>query len=443
VAVSAPVLVSKPTTRSDVRVLRVGLLGLGVVGQALVALLREKEEEVARRHGVRFRVDRVLVRDPDKPRRERPETGELTASPERFLAGRHDLVVEAIGGLDPAGRLVAEALRRGLPVVSGNKTLLATRGEELHALAASAGTRLVYEASVAAGIPVLRLLSTSLQATRVHRVTAILNGTSNDVLTRIEDGLSPDEALATAQRLGFAEADPALDLEGADAAQKLCVLWRGLASGLLREKDLPVEGIRDVDGSDLRWARTLGLRLKPLAFAETGPRPAAFVAPAAVPEDHPLASLRHEQNGIRLEGDTIPDLFLSGPGAGGVPTAVAILDDLLAIARGETGGPRPEARIVGSLDGGIRPRYVRLALEDGAARVEDLLDYAARSGATFRRLTDGREDGRSVLAGVTCPLSDAAAIALRERLLATGVLAVARVYRVVETAAEAIPCPAS
>jgi len=316
-------------------VLGVGLLGLGTVGQGLCELL----ERVRDRLPHRVTVTRALVRDPVRPRRFRPP--ELTADAAAFLEDRYDVVVEALGGVEPAGTLVAAFLERGIPVVTANKALLAERGAGLQALAVSHGAALRFEASLAAGLPILALLERSLQSTAVTEVTAILNATSNLVLTRVAEGVSFAEAVEEAQRLGYAEADPRLDLSGEDAAQKLRILlWQLTGSAPPREA-IEVQGLGGVRRED---AAIPGWRLRPIAHAVvSGDRARGFVGPALVPEGHPLAGVSGADNGVLLKGDPIPALFLSGPGAGALPTATALLDDLLAVARGDPARSRVAA----------------------------------------------------------------------------------------------------
>ncbi|MFO0984322.1 MAG: homoserine dehydrogenase [Planctomycetota bacterium] len=417
------------------RVLHLGLLGLGVVGQGLVQLLRERAAPLCERHGIEIQVTHALVRDRDKQRQHRPDGCQLLTDASDFLAHEYDLVVEALGGVAPTYDLVAALLSRGTPVVSGNKTLLAARGLDLAAIAAAARTVLAYEASVAAGIPILRLLETSLQSTRVKSVAAILNGTSNFVITRItEGGCSLEGALDQAVRQGFAESDPALDLDGHDAAQKLCVLWRDLHGSELREADVVIESIRDVTAEDGRTAAQLQLRLKPIALAAGDASQAtALVAPAVVHATHPLANVRDEQNGILLRGDIIPELFLAGPGAGAAPTAAAILDDILAIHSGlvtnRAGRPlRERATMVAR----SWPRFVRLELAGGRDGVDDVLAIAARHGTTLVRLRECAERDGLTLAGLTAPLADRQCQSLAAELRTLRGCRCVRAYRLVD-----------
>jgi homoserine dehydrogenase len=424
---------SAPPRPREPRPLRIGLLGLGVVGQGLARLVSSQQDAIAARHGVRLAIASVLVRDADKPRAVTPANAKLTTRVEDFLSCEYDLVVEALGGIEPAFTLVSALLARGTPVVTGNKTLLAARGDELRLLARTSRTVLAYEASVAAGIPVLRLLQTSLKTTRVERLAAVLNGTSNFVLSRIdEQGIDLETALREAGERGFTEPDPAFDLDGDDAAQKLRVLWHGLGGGTLGA--IEVESIRGVSAEDCRLARQLGLRLRPVALAarEVGGT-VAFVAPAAVSAEHPLAHLRGEQNGILLRGDTIEELFLAGPGAGAIPTAAAIIDDILAIERGtwpiepaETEAPGESA----AAPAVPWPRFWRLHLAR-SADLEEVLARCARRSVEFTRLRENATRDGLAVAGLSRAIRGAVAQELTAELSQSGLVTDIRSYRVI------------
>ncbi|MFI5402500.1 MAG: homoserine dehydrogenase, partial [Planctomycetota bacterium] len=273
---------------------RLGLIGLGTVGQALCRLLDEKDLD--------FEVASVLVRDPSKPR-----AVAVTTDADGFKRGRYDAVVEATGGVEPAASLVAHFLRRGIPVVTANKALLAERGDELSVIAAAHGTALRGEAAVAGGIPILDVIARSLRAATVHRILAVLNATSNFVLTRVARGLRLGRAVEEARRLGFAEADPTLDLSGVDAAQKLSILVARLG------KALPYERIERTDVGavtplDCARAAKLGYVVKPVAWARLDKDAAeAFVAPALLSRKSPLARADDEANCVVLSTDTVGD----------------------------------------------------------------------------------------------------------------------------------------
>ena len=320
---------------------RVAVLGCGNVGGAFVSLLLEDADGIEARSGVRLEVAGVAVGDPSRPRSGVPEgliTGDAKALVE---APGVDVVVELIGGLEPAGTLVRAALSAGRPVVTANKELLATEGGELSALAASSGVDLLYEAAVAGAIPILRPLRESLAGERVRRVMGIVNGTTNFVLSRMsESGLGYEEALAEAQRLGYAERDPTADVEGHDAAAKAAILASLAFRCDVRADQVPREGIAGVSAVDIAFAAQLGYVVKLLAVAErigdgaagAGGEISVRVHPAMLPATHPLAAVRGAFNAVFVEGEGAGELMLYGRGAGGAPTASAVLGDVVDAA---------------------------------------------------------------------------------------------------------------
>ena len=341
-----------PPARSGA--VRVALLGYGNVGSALAELLSRRAEEIAMRTGLRFELAGIAVLDLHRPRRgpgaERPGlfTGDAKALVERSDV---DVVVELIGGLEPARTLVEAALRAGKPVVTANKALLAQAGGELAEIASAHGVDLLYEAAVAGAIPVIRPLRESLAGERVLRVMGIVNGTTNYILTRMtDDGMDYAEALAEAQQLGLAERDPSADVSGDDAAAKAAIL-AGLAFGSdVLGTTVPREGITGIRSLDVEYAARLGYVVKLLAIAELldgGPDVSVRVHPAMVPADHPLASVRGPFNAVFVEGEAAGELMLYGRGAGGAPTASAVLGDLIDASRNLRAGahaPAPRRR---------------------------------------------------------------------------------------------------
>jgi homoserine dehydrogenase len=332
--------------------IRVAVLGCGNVGASLVEMLLSRAGEIEDRSGVRFELAGIAVADLGRPRAVAIPAGLLTDDA-KGLATRDDVdvVVELIGGLDPARAIVEAALSAGRPVVTANKTLLAGAGAELARLAADNGVDLLYEAAVAGAIPVIRPLRESLAGERVTRVMGIVNGTTNFILTQMaEEGREYEEALAEAQRLGLAERDPSADVGGDDAAAKAAIL-AGLAFGAdVVDRDVPREGITGVGASDVAFADRLGYVVKLLAVAELvdgGPDISVRVHPAMVPRTHPLASVRGAFNAVFVEGEAAGELMLYGRGAGGLPSASAVLGDLIDAARNLRGGspaPAPKRR---------------------------------------------------------------------------------------------------
>ena len=335
---------SDPQVSSPVRV---ALLGCGNVGGALAELLVARQDDIAARTGIRLELVGIAVADLDRPR---PSTipVALFETDSAALAVRPDvdIVVELIGGLHPAQELIESALRAGKPVVTANKAVLALSGAELADLAAAHGVDLLYEAAVAGAIPVIRPLRESLAGEQIVRVMGIVNGTTNFILTRMEeDGVDFDDALAEAQRLGLAERDPTADVEGHDAAAKAAILAALAFGSDVVDADVHREGISGIAAADVAYANRLGYSVKLLAIAELvdgGPELSVRVHPAMVPTSHPLASVRGAFNAVFIEGAVSGELMLYGRGAGGGPTASAVLGDLVDAARNvRAGAPGP------------------------------------------------------------------------------------------------------
>jgi homoserine dehydrogenase len=316
-------------------VVHVGVLGCGNVGAALIQLLQRDGEEIADRTGVHLEVTRVAVRSTAKERPVSLPDGVLTHDASEIVEDPSiDVVVEMIGGIEPARSLITAALRNGKPVVTANKELLANVGAELFAAAEAAGVDLLFEASVAGGIPLIRPLRESLVGERITRITGIVNGTTNFILTRMtEDGVSYHEALAEAQSLGYAERDPTADVEGFDAGAKAAIIASIAFGARVVAGDVYHEGISGITPADIDYARRLGYVVKLLAIIEQEDGEIGIrVHPAMVPNAHPLASVRDSYNAVFVEGDAIDNLMFYGRGAGGMPTASAVLGDLIDAA---------------------------------------------------------------------------------------------------------------
>jgi homoserine dehydrogenase len=323
-------------------------------------MLLSEADAIAARSGVRLEVVRVAVRDAARPRPGVPPQL-LTADAKGMVSDPGiDVIVELIGGVDPAGGLVDAALAAGKPVVTGNKELLATRGTALAETADAAGVDLLYEAAVAGAIPLIRPLRESLAGERIRRVMGIVNGTTNFILTAMSgEGLSYTQALAEAQRLGLAERDPSADVDGHDAAAKAAILAALAFRCDVVADDVPREGIASVHPVDVAFAARLGYVVKLLAVAERFDDPLRLdqdgddesheisvrVHPAMLPDSHPLAAVRGAFNAVFVEGDNVGELMLYGRGAGGRPTASAVLGDLIDAAhRLRAGCPAPLVR---------------------------------------------------------------------------------------------------
>jgi homoserine dehydrogenase len=321
--------------------LTVGLLGCGTVGSGVVRLLREHGDDIAARLGARLVLGPVAVRD---PRRHRDvDLPLVTDDPRKVVADPDvDIVVEVLGGLEPARSLMLEALEAGKSVVTANKVVMANAGPELAAAARAGGARLEYEAAVAGGVPVIKPMRESLAGDRVRKVLGILNGTTNYVLTRMtDDGLAFPAALAEAQRLGYAEADPTADVEGHDAAAKAAILASIAFDARVTPADVHTEGITRITPTDIAHARRMGFVVKLLAIAEEdGGEVTVRVHPALVPHEHPLANVRDAYNAVFVTGDAAGSLMFYGRGAGSLPTASAVVGDVVTVARALLAGER-------------------------------------------------------------------------------------------------------
>jgi homoserine dehydrogenase len=327
--------VSTASTRS----LRIALLGCGSVGSQVVRLLEEHAEDLAARVGTSLELVGVAVRRPDAPRDVDVPRGLMTTDAMGLVTSGVDVVVEVVGGIEPARSLVLAALEAGASVVTANKALLAEDGATLFEAAEKAGRDLYFEAAVAGAIPILRPLRESLAGDRVRRVLGIVNGTTNFILDRMDtSGAGFEEALEEAQALGYAEADPTADVEGFDAAAKAAILASLAFHTRVVAADVHREGITDVTSSDVAAARDMDSVVKLLAICDLadtpdGPAVSARVHPAMIPRSHPLASVREAYNAVFVESEAAGQLMFYGPGAGGSPTASAVLGDLVTVAR--------------------------------------------------------------------------------------------------------------
>ncbi|MFZ9040226.1 MAG: homoserine dehydrogenase [Ilumatobacteraceae bacterium] len=319
------------------RTIRIGLLGCGNVGSALVPLVERQADAIEARTGLRLEITRIAVRNMSRDRGIVMADGVLTRDAMAVVTDPDvDLVVEVIGGIEPARELIATALSSGKPVVTGNKELLANVGAELFALADEHGVDLLFEAAVAGGIPLIRPLRESLRGEPITRVMGILNGTTNFILTKMSDeGADYGEALAEAQELGFAERDPTADVEGFDAGAKAAIIASIAFGAKVVAGDVYHEGISGITAADIAVAQRLGYVVKLLGIAERDPATgeiAVRVHPAMVPLHHPLASVRDSFNAVFVEGDAVGQLMFYGRGAGGSPTASAVLGDVIDAA---------------------------------------------------------------------------------------------------------------
>jgi homoserine dehydrogenase len=314
----------------------VGLLGLGTVGMGVARLLDEAGDRIARRAGRRFDLKWAAVRDPHKPR-SAPRDVKIVTDPRRVVEDPEvDVVIEAMGGIEPALSLIRDALASGKDVVTANKALLAERGPEVFAQARKYGRAVAFEGSVGGGIPIIQALGVALAANQVQGLAAIVNGTCNFILSSMtRDGLAYATALRQAQDLGYAEADPTLDVDGTDTAHKLAVLAQLAFGANVTTAQIPRVGIDTLQVADIRYAGELGYTVKLLALAKLSDAGLELrVAPTLVKHGRPLAEVRGPYNAIRVVGDAVGDTLFYGRGAGMMPTASAVVGDLIDVVVG-------------------------------------------------------------------------------------------------------------
>ncbi len=385
----------------------IGLLGSGVVGGALLRRLIEDRQALGARTGLDLEVRKVAVRSVDKARDFTIPRHLLTTDPEEVVGdpGVH-LVVEVMGGLNPAGELVRKALRAGKAVVTANKELMAARGSELLDEAAKTGVSLLFEASVGGGIPIIRPLTETLAGEPLSRVMGIVNGTTNYLLTRMsEDGAQFEDALHEAQAKGYAEADPTADVSGSDAVAKAAILASLAFGTVVHPAQVYREGIEDVQAVDVAYGATLGYVLKLLAIADKAEEGITVrVHPTFVDSSHPLAAIRGVANAVFVEGPEVGELLFSGPGAGGGPTATAVLGDVIDAARELLAGPRVTPRVrfgpgrIVPFEESITKWYVRLRVLDAPGVLAAVAAAFGQADVSIKSVwQEGRGDEATLL----------------------------------------------
>jgi homoserine dehydrogenase len=371
---------------------KVGLIGLGTVGQGVVRVLQRNAGEIAGRAGRPIVVTHASVRDASRHRDCDLSGIELNADPMAVVRADVDVVVELIGGLSPARELVLAALQGGKPVVTANKALLAEKGNEILEVAQRHGAQLAFEAAVAGGIPIIKALREGLAGNGIDSLAGIINGTCNYILTQMtQKGQGFAEALSGAQKLGYAEADPTFDIEGIDAAHKLCIL-AAIAFGMpLRFEAVAAEGIAQVTAQDIQLAQELGYRIKSLGLAKRHALGVELrVHPTLVPAEHLLAKTDGALNAVRVHGNAVGQTVYVGRGAGGEATASAVVADLIDVARLQGADPRHFVPYLGT--------------RGEALRIQRVLTLGEIESAYYLRLRVADEPG--VLRAITSILAE-------------------------------------
>jgi homoserine dehydrogenase len=419
---------------------------LGNVGGALIELIGEQSADIAALTGLDLSVTRVAVRDLDKQRPYDFGSAVLTDNVDEVIeADDVDLIVELVGGIDPARAWITKALEARKSVVTGNKALLASHGRELFDKASENGVELLFEASVAGAIPLMRTLQESLRGEPIHRVMGIVNGTTNFMLSKMtEESADYAAVLAEAQRLGYAEADPTADVEGFDAQAKAAIIATVAFGASVTTDDVPVQGISTVTADDITNARHLGYVIKLLAVVERVGDHAPYqvsarVYPAMVPVTHPLATVRDSFNAIFIESGAAGELMLYGRGAGGRPTASAVLGDVIVAASAiahQTVRPTP-----GLADALVRPPaeamsafYLDLAVDDRPGVLAEVAGVFGANGVSIKSMEQAGLGAEATLAFITHQASEADMAATLEKLAALpSVNRVGAQYRVISS----------
>ncbi|WP_104818297.1 homoserine dehydrogenase [Kitasatospora sp. MMS16-BH015] len=423
------------------RPLKVALLGCGVVGSEVARIMTTDAADLAARVGAPVELAGIAVRRAGRPRPGVPE--HLLTTDAQALVSREDIdvVIEVVGGIEPSKQLILSAFKHGASVVSANKALLAKDGAELHEAAAEAGVDLYYEAAVAGAIPLIRPLRESLAGDKVNRVLGIVNGTTNFILDKMDTtGAGYSEALEEATALGYAEADPTADVEGFDAAAKAAILAGIAFHTKVTAADVYREGLTEVTAADIASAKEMGCVVKLLAICERaadGESVTARVHPAMIPLSHPLASVREAYNAVFVEAEAAGRLMFYGPGAGGAPTASAVLGDLVAVCRnkvnGTTGpGASDYTRLPAKpMDQVVTRYHVSLDVDDRAGVLAQVASTFAEHGVSIDTVRQQGRDGDASLVVVTHRATDAALSATVDKLRALdSVRGVASIMRV-------------
>ncbi len=408
----------------------IGILGAGTVGGTLIRRLVDDHAAISAKTGLDLRVRRIAVRDLGRQRGVAVDPALLTSDPWEVVGDPEvGLVVELMGGRDPAGALVRAALAAGKPVVTANKELIATDGAELIAEAERSGVPLLFEAAVGGGIPIIRPLAETLAGEQIEQVTGIVNGTTNYILTRMSEGDSYEDALAEAQQLGYAEPDPTADVSGADAAAKAAILASLAFGAWVGIDNVHYEGIEGLSAEDIRHARFLDYEVKLLALAVRSPEGiSARVHPTLIPRGHPLAAIRGSTNAIFITGPSVDQLLFAGPGAGGEPTASAVLGDVIDAAREILAGAQVSPHIrfspgeLVSFDTVVTKWYVRLEVMERPGVLAQIATAFGESDVSIKSVWQEGEGTGATLLIITHPAPEAQQRAAIERLRALDVV---------------------
>ncbi|MCM3114999.1 homoserine dehydrogenase [Neobacillus sp. MER 74] len=378
------------------KAITIGLLGLGTVGCGVVKIIKKNQDKLIHQVGCPVVIKKVLVKDIHKNRPVEVDTKLLTSNADEILFDDEiDVVIEVMGGLQDTKDYLITALRQGKHVVTANKDLMALHGSELLTVASEYGCDLFYEASVAGGIPILRGLVDGLASDRIKQLMGIVNGTTNYILTKMsEEGRTYEEVLKEAQELGFAEADPTSDVEGLDAARKMTILATLGFSMHIDLEDVQVSGISKVTDEDLSYGKQLGYTMKLIGYAHReGEKVEVSVAPTFLSNNHPLASVQNEYNAVYVYGEAVGETMFYGPGAGSLPTATAIVSDLVAVIKNLRLGVNGRSAVTPQYPKQLKDNdekyskyFLRIHVQDEVGVFADITTIFAKYGVSFEKI---------------------------------------------------------
>jgi homoserine dehydrogenase len=426
-----------------VNTIKIGLIGLGTVGGSVLQMLTENQDKVQNITGQRLSVKTIVVRDTEKHQAAVPEGVTLTSDLDAIINDPEiKIVVEVMGGVHPAKEIITQLLNAKKHVVTANKDLIASAGEELANIARENHCDLMYEASVAGGIPILRTIVNSFAADQILEVKGIVNGTTNYILTQMQrKNWSYDQALKKAQELGFAESDPTNDVAGVDAAYKMVILSQFSYGTHLKLDDMSVEGIQTISLKDVEQADAFGYTIKLLGISRRiNGGVFAEVGPVLVPTDHPLATINNENNAVMVTGQAVGETLFYGPGAGGLPTANSVLSDIVSVTKNivlETTGNafnnyQSESGNVDANDV-IYPYYLSLKMLDIPGQMLKLTQTMTQIGASFSQIVQTKNDDQSArVVIITHDMSKAQLHDLKEQLEAIDTITLLSAYKVLK-----------
>lgn len=381
---------------NNMKAISIGLLGLGTVGCGVVKIIKNHQDKLIHQVGCPVVVKKILVQDLHKTRPVEVDMKVLTSNAEEILFDEEiDVVIEVMGGVQDTKDYLITALRQGKHVVTANKDLMALHGSELLTVASEHGCDLFYEASVAGGIPILRGLVDGLASDRITQLMGIVNGTTNYILTKMsEEGRSYEEVLKEAQELGFAEADPTSDVEGLDAARKMTILATLGFSMHIDLEDVQVSGISQVTDEDLSYGKQLGYTMKLIGYAHReGEKVEVSVAPTFLSNNHPLASVQNEYNAVYVYGEAVGETMFYGPGAGSLPTATAIVSDLVGVMKNLRLGVNGRSAVTPQYQKQLKDNgekyskyFLRIRVRDEVGVFADITTIFAKYGVSFEKI---------------------------------------------------------